>query len=131
MENRINIFEYVNDNFKNDKEIVLLAVKNTQCRSGYSAFSVASDELKNDLEFVKEVIKCDKKAFASVSDNFRANKDFVMYAIKCKCGGFLSYASEELLNDRDVVWSAMLSGEYCSLTDVSKRLQKDFELLIV
>lgn len=130
LENRKAIFEFVNDNFKNDKEIVLLAIKNTSCRGGYSAFSVASDELKNDLEFVKEVLKCDKTAFGCVSENLRANKDLVMYAIECKCLNILYYASEELLNDRDVVLSAVLIGQCYSLENISKILQKDFEILI-
>lgn len=130
LENRVNIFEYVNDNFKNDKEIVLIAVKNTQCRGGYSAFSVASDELKNDLEFVKEVLKCDKKAFGTISENLRANKDLVLYALECKCLNILYYASEELLNDRDVVLNTVKINYGEGLDKVSKILQKDFEILI-
>ncbi len=130
LENRVNILEYVNDNFKNDKEIVLLAVKNTQCRGGYSAFSVASDELKNDLEFVKEVLKCDKTAFGSISENLRANKDLVLYALECKCSNILYYTSEELLNDRDVVLNAVKINFGECLDKVSKTLQKDFEILI-
>ena len=130
LENRKAIFEYVNDNFKNDKEIVLLAIKNTSCRGGYSAFSVASDELKNDIEFVKEILKCNKNTFGNISENLRANKDLVMYALECKCSNILYYASEELLNDKDVVLNAVKINYGEGLDKVSKILQKDFEILI-
>ena len=110
---------------KSEKKIFLELIE-----KGELELKDLSSELRNDLEFVKEVLKFDKTAFGSVSENLRANKDLVMYALECKCMNILHYASEELLNDKDVVLLAVKINYSAGLTRVSKTLQADFEILI-
>lgn len=127
LENKAPILEFLSDSYKNDKEIVLLAIR-TNPRST-SPLYFASEALKNDDEFAKAALMYDKGAFIHISERLKFKKNIVLYAIENNCRMVLMDTCEDVKNDREVVLKAVkLDG-----TDIewaSNKLQKDFEVLI-
>ena len=119
LENNAQILEFVNDQFKNDKEVVMLAIKKFERH--FSALYFASEALKNDIDFVKEVLNYDENAFPHISERLKCDKNIVLYALEClityrircninswsnnvfNCPG----VAEKYNNDRDVVMLSM------------------------
>ena len=65
------------EEFANDKEVVLKAVK----RDGYN-LQYASPELKNDKEFILEAIKEHGKVIQHISNALKSDLDVILAAIK-------------------------------------------------
>lgn len=66
-------FEYVSDNLKNDKEVVMTATSN-----GISwALEFVSDELKNDKDVVMAAVWDDPDALEHASDSLKSDKDIL------------------------------------------------------
>ncbi len=86
---------------RNDKEVVLEAVK----QYGW-ALSYASKELRNDKEVVLEAVKKDGRALEYASKELQNDKEVVLEVVK-KDGWTLEFTSKELQNDLDVVLTAV------------------------
>ena len=69
------VLDHVSENLKNDKEVVLAAVK----QSGY-ALEYASENLKNDKEVVLAAVKTDSDAIGYASKKLQADKDVIKAA---------------------------------------------------
>jgi len=110
------------DTLKNDKDIVLEAIKN----NGYS-LEYASDRLKNDREIVLEAIKTDFWALKYASDTLKNDKEIVLEAIKN--GNSLQYASNTLKNDKEIVLEAIKNNGYF-LEYASDTLKNDREIVL-
>lgn len=82
--------QFASDRLKNDKEIVLEAVK----ANGY-ALQFASDELKSDKEIVLKAVKESGYALKYASDELKNDIEIVLEAVK-ENGYALKYASDEL-----------------------------------
>lgn len=87
--------------FKNNKEVVLAAVKKNGLALGY-----ASADLKNDLQVVLEAVKGDEMALGCASMNLRNNSQVVLEAVK-KHGSAFQFASKELRGDRKIAFEAL------------------------
>ena len=82
--------DYIPENLRGDKEIVIEAVK----RDGW-ALEFASKELRNDKEVVIEAVKEDGRALQFASEGLRSDLDIVLEAVRNREGA-IKYASEEI-----------------------------------
>lgn len=101
--------EYASEELKSNKEFMIKAIELTEGE----AFAKASDTLKNDKEIVLIAVKncspphqCDPTiVLAYASYQMRADKEVVLAAVR-QNGWALAYASDELKNDKEVVLAA-------------------------
>jgi hypothetical protein len=91
------ILEYASDRIKNDREVILNAVKNNG-----KILRFASDELKNDREIVLIAVKNWGLSLQYGSKNLRADKEVVLAAMKENSLAF-KYADESLKTDKDIL----------------------------
>lgn len=103
-------FAAVSNEFRDDKQIVLAAIK----KSIYS-FEYASERLRNDKEVVMAAIKREDinpiDPFFGIglkyaSDTIRDNREVVLAALK-RDGRFLEFASDRLKKDEELVLTAL------------------------
>jgi hypothetical protein len=91
------IFKYASDSIKNDREVVLAAIKYNR-----NALCFASDEMKNDREVVITAVKRCGFVIRHASKNLRADKEIVLAAMKEDRIAF-EYADEALKTDKDIL----------------------------
>ena len=84
-----NALQYVSDELKNDKEVVLAAITEDG-----RALEYASDELKNDKEVVLAAVTQYGRALEYASDELKNDKDVVLAAVT-EDGWALQYSSDE------------------------------------
>ncbi len=111
------------DLFRNDKEVVLEAVK-----QGGWALEYTSDELKNDKEVVLEAVKQNGHALYFASKRLRDDKEVVLEAVKQDAMA-LEYTSDELKNDKEVVLEAV-KQDYWALEYASDELKNNKEVVL-
>ena len=124
--------KHASEELKSNKEFMIKAIELTEGE----AFAKASDALKNDKEIVLIAVKncspphqCDPTiVLAYASDQMRADKDIVLAAVR-RNGWSLNYASEELKADKDVVLVATINNPW-SLTYASPALRADKEFMM-
>ena len=97
----INFIEYISDNLKNDKDIVLLSVKH----NGYNLI-FASINLKNNKEIVLEAVKKNGLSLQFASDYLKNNNEIVLEAVR-KNGLALQFASNCMKNNKVIVYEAV------------------------
>ena len=117
-----NILYYLSNEFKENKEIVLIAVEN----SGY-ALEFVSDKFKEDEEIVIEAIKEDGNAIQFASNTLKKNKSFILEAVK-RQGYILKYLDDTLKSNKEIVLEAV-KNTGCSLQYASIELQNDREVV--
>jgi len=110
------------EKFKNDKEIMLEAIK-----QGGNGLEYASEEIKNDKEVVLEAVKQNGVTLRYASEEIKNDKELVLKAIK-QNGAALKYASEELRNDKEIVLVAMEKNE-TALEYASDELKNNKEMM--
>jgi predicted methyltransferase len=106
------------DSLKDDKDVVLAAVKNC-----FYAFQYASSRLKDDKNTVLAVVKQYGGDLKDVSTRLRNDKAVVTTAVN-QAGGALQYASTTLKNDKDVVLVAV-KQDGSALSYTSDTLKND------
>ena len=124
--------KHASEELKSNKEFMIKAIELTEGE----AFAEASDALKNDKEIVLIAVKnCSPPhqcaptiVLAYASDQMRADKDVVLAAVR-RNGWSLNYASKELKADRDVVLVATINNPW-SLTYASPALRADKEFMM-
>ena len=100
------------------------------------ALKYASDELKNDKEMVLFAIKSSSATYQRdpyivlryASEEMKANKDVVLAAVMIN-GQSLQYASEALREDKDIILAAAINNLW-SLTYASPVLREDKAFVI-
>ena len=86
-----------------DKNLNLKVIKkinNTYTNNWF--FPLIDDKLKNDREFVLEVIKGNADMFRYISDDLKNDREFVLEAVKINPLVF-KYLSNDLKNDREII----------------------------
>jgi len=112
----------ISPSFKNDREIVLEAVKH----SGGWNLERASKKLKNDREIVMEAVKNECYSLKFASPELQNDKEIVLEAIK-SYSFVLKYASPQLKNDREFILEAMkINGEVLQYISPELRNDKEF-----
>ena len=122
-----NRLEFIPDKFKDDKDIVLKAMKT----DGIS-LEFVSDRLKEDKEVVMTAVKNNWKALEFVPDKFKDDKDIIMEVVK-QNGKALKLASENMQKDREIVLASITSTRYGtsnSLTTINEKFRDDKEIVM-
>ncbi|UWD33974.1 DUF4116 domain-containing protein [Mesomycoplasma molare] len=122
----IDIAKYIYDKFRDNYEIMELAIKSKPI-----SFKYASDRLKNDLNIATLAVKKRGANLKYAPYHFKDDKEFVLLAIK-KDPLSLKYASDRLKNDKDIAKIAITKrGD--ALEFVSNDIQDDkgFVLLAI
>ena len=119
---KFEILENANKSFRNDKEVVLAAVK----ACGASNLYFADESLKKDKEIVLAAVKQSGYALQDADNSFKKDREIVLAAVK-ECGWALDYADESLQKDREIVIAA-IKNYGNALRYASKELQNDPEL---
>jgi len=113
----------LSDDLKNDKDVVLKAVK--RCRWD---FEYVDDELKNDKSFVMEIVKINGNLLEYVSKSLKDDKDVVMEAVK-HSDYALCYASERLRDDEDVVRESLKHAQ-TALLFANRRFRENYDIVM-
>lgn len=124
IENNPYTFEYVSNNLKNDKEVVMAAVT----RNG-TCLSYASDNLKNDREIVMAAVSSDGDAIENASDDLKNDREIVMAAVSNQ-GTAIQYLSDNFKNDKEIVMTAASNGIYWALELISDEFKNDKEVVM-
>ena len=111
------------DDFKNNEEIVLLAIKTYR-----DALQYANEELRNNESFVLEAIKINHYSIVYASSNLLESRDFIIKAIKIK-GRIITFLDENIKSDKDLVLLAIKNTDYLT-KDMIMFLLHDKEVMI-
>lgn len=113
--------------FKGDRELLQLAAKND-----YLSFAFASDDLKNDKEFVMGLVaEVDGRCLMSASDILKCDIDVVLAAVKHN-GGALQWAGGPANAERQVVTEAITNnGLSLQFANGSFNEERDMVMLAV
>lgn len=140
-----NALQFASEELRNDKDLVLLAVKETG-----TAIRHASENLKQDTEVIKEALFNTKEAFQYLPHTFKDDKKFVLESIDQfvsqwlgpkgeqlgmssnlpQPGSILAHVSDRLRDNKKVVLASIEHETEFSLKDVSERLQDDKEIVL-
>lgn len=93
--------QYASETLRTDKEVVLAAVTNYA-----AALEYASNALKSDVEVVEAAVKNNGLALVHSSDLLKADTNIVTIAIKAN-GSALEYATDEIRRDKKMVLLAV------------------------
>ena len=124
--------EHASVELRADREVVMAAVNNDSW-----AFQFASEEIRNDREVTEEAFyggnQNDASGLAFASEELKDNKGFIIdlfstVELERLCPDDLSYVSETLRDDKELVLLAMKNG-YC-LEHASERLRGDKEVVL-
>jgi hypothetical protein len=127
LSNKCDVFNYLNESFRSNKEIVMKALKETSLEgevvimlpesikgdrdlllaaiaktSNGQIFEFFPETYKNDRGFVLEAVKLKGMSLQYVNDNFKDDKELVLSAIT-NSGDAIQYASDNLKEDTDIV----------------------------
>ena len=112
------------EEFQNDREVVLAAVK----KEG-DALEWASETLQADRDVVMAAVKQNGMALRDVSYKLRANRDVVLAAVK-KNDVAMTYADVRLRSDRDFMLAAV-TQHGIALYWASPTIQADREVVMI
>jgi len=119
--------KYASDEFKNDYEIVLSAIK----KSSYS-LQYASKELQNNYNIVLTAVNKKGRTIKYASIELRNNYNIVLAAIKedIEC---VRYISKTLLDNENIILTGIKSNKYHTLLileHVSDRLRNNYDIVL-
>jgi hypothetical protein len=128
------LLEFAHPSLKSDKEFVLELIKNRFGRVGILAH--ISENLKNDPDFVRNLIKLFPHSFEYASNELKSNKEFILDALKRGCDtGYIEhmliYISTDLYEDGDfmlTIYEISKNDFICSY--MSKRLLRDRKFIL-
>ena len=112
------LLAYADDKYKDDEELVLLAIK----KNG-RILKYASERLQNNEKLVNIAVGTNGAALAYASERLKDDDDIVSMAID-SYGTYLQYASKRLQDDDDIVMDALRSNG-ANLQYASERLRDD------
>lgn len=116
------VLDRASDEIKDNKEAVLLCVKNIG-----QALYHASKRLKNDEDVVLEAVSNDGLSLASASEIRRDDDNIVLEAVKNN-GYALRFASDRLRNDKEIVKVAC-KNEPWAIKNASTQLRNDEDFI--
>ena len=113
-----NEFKDIDKSFRDDKEIVMIAVEKSGDRLKF-----VSDRLKDDDDVVIA-----SRCLEYASDRLKNDKKVVLSVVK-KSGYQLYYVDEKLRDDKEIVFAAAINNAE-SFQYASKRLKDDYEFVL-
>lgn len=124
IENDPSSFQYVSDNLKNDKEVAMAAIT----RTGWALYD-ASDDLKNDREIVMAAVSTDGAAIEYAPEDLKNDREIVMAAVS-NSGIAIELLPDNFKNDKEVVMTAASNGISWALEFVSDELKNDKDVVM-
>ncbi|MBR8733134.1 hypothetical protein IX329_000707 [Fusobacterium necrophorum] len=124
IEEKPSLLEYADEEIKNDKKVILSAIK-----KAWYVFRFASKQLRADREVVLAAIEENALNLQYASEELRDDKEIVIKAVR-KIGSSINYASERLKNDKEVVMEAIKSGDNLALWLAGEKLKNDKSFVI-
>lgn len=131
------LLQYIPNNFKNDKAIVLTAIINySNFKSGQlgneSPLKYASESLRNDMKVVLAAIQKDGRAISYVSDNFKKNVDLVFESIKKGAGlSYFTYLPFDLQTRENLLLTLKNGGGYIDFIPIDLRSDKEILMFAI
>lgn len=113
--------KYASKNLKNDHDAVMAAITNDN-----SSLKYASKNLRNSIHIIKPAVSRDGRALEYASQHLKNDQDIVHTAVT-QYGDSLRYASIELKDNIDIVTVAVKQDAH-SLRYASARLREDEQL---
>ena len=105
-----NAFTCASEELRGDRELVLEAMSLYRKNGFYFHIGAVSDILRNDRDFMLEIMKLNYSVISGVSEDLKNDKDFMLKAIKINGHAFLELP-ESLQNDVDLRDEAIKWGE--------------------
>jgi hypothetical protein len=130
------LLEFAHLSLKSDSVFVYELIKEINNSGLCKVFEHVSDNLKNDPDFVKNLIKLDPHTFKHASNELKSNKEFILDALKRGCNTWfishiLIYISTDLFDDGDFMLSVDEILKDGFVYDyLSKRLLCDREFIL-
>lgn len=129
-----NILAFAGENIRNDKEIILLALRIDSWPKGRNNYEGSNcylhyleylgENLKSDEEFLLSLIKFDGRVLYYASDSLKNNREFILTAYKVNSTSIKYVGKELLYNDKEIIKLAVNSD--CSLFKyANKDLKQD------
>lgn len=117
-----------------NKKTIIQALSREELRQVFKEYSFmlqyATDEVRNDVEIVSEIVKVDGKTLEHAGEEIKNNKEVVLLAIKSYplC---VKHASEELRKNREVALEAVRRNRYTlTFGYVDKQFLDDDEIVL-
>ena len=118
------VLQYLSEELKNDRDVVMEALKKDSF-----ALEYASEDLKKDKEIVKTAIEKRGLALWYASEELKNDRDIVLNAVKNN-GIALGYASLELRKDKEIIITAIKSNGL-ALEFVSEEFKDQKEIVLM
>jgi hypothetical protein len=118
------LISYISDDLRNNKTFLLPLLKINKNINAIEIIQNLSNNLINDKEIVKYLIKKDGNALQYVSEDLQNNREIVMTAVK-KNGCSIKYASDSLRHDRKIIMTAIKNNPF-ALLNIPLSLRQEF-----
>lgn len=115
------LLKYASEDLKGNRELVLKACRDTR------AIQFASKELRQDRDFLLQVISKNGGASKYIDEEFRQDDSFMMDAIEINPSA-LAGASKKIRSDRDIILQAIKRDGKC-IVYASEELRRDKALV--
>lgn len=131
------LLQYIPNNFKNHKSIVLTAIVNySNIKSGQlgneSPLKYASESLRNDMEVVLAAIQKDGRAISYASDNLKKNVDLVFESLKKGAGlRYFTYLPFDLQTRENLLLTLKNGGGYIDFIPIDLRSDKEILMFAI
>lgn len=127
------LLEYLPEKFIKNKDFFLGLFEGIRYYGNYygKAFKMASDDLRNNKDYVGEIVKRNGMALEYAAAVLKDNDQIVLNAVTNQ-GSALQFASERLRDNKDIVLKAIEKidyYEYPAIYYASKRLKDDKEVI--
>lgn len=129
------LLQYIPDNLKNHKALVLNAINShSKVKNGQlgneSPLEYASELLRDDIDVVLAAIEKDGKAILYASDNLKNNVDLVSQALKNGAGlSYFNYLPFKLQNRENLLLTLNNGGGL--IADIPTNLRSDKEIVMI
>ncbi len=84
----------------------------TSIEQNVESFQFASEDLRNDEEFMSQMVKHNREALKWIGEELNDDKGFILECMKEHYGMALEHASPKWRDDEDVVLAAVKSSGY-------------------
>jgi len=116
------------DNFRDNEDIVLLAIKEGNYDDGQFPLDYSSDRLQNDKSFNFKLVNLHRVSIGDIKPILREERDIVFSAVKNNAND-LYYINDNHKDDKDIILEALKQNGYY-LSHASDRLKNDKETVM-
>jgi hypothetical protein len=95
------------------------------------AYSVLPEEIKNDINFIRILLKNNGNALEFLSNEHKSNKELVLIAVEEDGGWAFRFAADELKNDREFIITCLERSRKTQLRFFLHNFKSDRELVLL